>query len=150
MSGPVLSQAGPQPSTVAVGLDAFEGEYEYRDGATLYMVRHGDELVAIIGDGKYPLKAAGPDVFTNRGGDRIPFVRDEAGRVRAFGEAGETFARRSDAVPHAARRLLDGRPPLADGTRPPYRDTAPPNEGDGIAVGVAGPDTLPSASPNSS
>jgi hypothetical protein len=82
-------------------LAEFEGHYKYRDGLTLFMVTSGKQLVAIIGDAKYLLRAAGTDTFLNPAGDSIPFVRDPAGRIVAFKENGEAFARLSSNVPKA-------------------------------------------------
>jgi hypothetical protein len=79
-------------------LAEFEGLYGYRDGGTLVMVADGERLVAIINEAKYPLRAVATDTFTNPGGDPIPFVRDTTGRIVAFQEHGDTFARLSTAV----------------------------------------------------
>ena len=49
----------------ATPLRELEGHYEYREGATLFLVADGDRLVAILGDGKYPLRATGVDAFVN-------------------------------------------------------------------------------------
>jgi hypothetical protein len=53
------------PAATAPPLAELEGRYEYREGATLFMVADGDRLVAILGDGKYPLRATGPDAFVH-------------------------------------------------------------------------------------
>jgi hypothetical protein len=74
----VIAQTPAAPSAPVPprNLSEFEGLYEYRDGGTLSMVASGERIVAIIGEGKYPLRAAGVDIFTNPGGDPIPFLRD--------------------------------------------------------------------------
>src|SRR5918994_3998056 len=86
----------PPPAQVAQApqrdLAEFEGHYEYRDGETLFMVAHGERLVAILGESPYVLRAAGSDAFTNPSGGAIPFLRDAYGRIMAFKEDGETFA----------------------------------------------------------
>jgi hypothetical protein len=87
-------------------LGELEGHYEYREGATLFMVADGDRLVAILGDGKYPLRATGVDTFMNGVGDTIPFIRDGAGWIVAFKEKGETFKRLSPDVPDTERSRL--------------------------------------------
>lgn len=138
------AQAPAVPRTPAPpqNLAEFEGYYEYRDGATLLMVAGGERLVAIIGEAKYPLRAAGIDTFTNPGGDSIPFLRDADGRVVAFKEGGDSFRRRTSSVPLAARLLLDPRPKGRDGRSVVYRYKQPARLPDGIRAGEAGPGTL--------
>ena len=123
-------------------LGELEGHYEYREGATLFMVADGDRLVAILGDGKYPLRATGVDTFMNGVGETIPFIRDGAGRIVAFKEKGETFKRLSPDVPDTVRSRLRPRPPGPDGRPPAYRYEPPADHADGIRVGAAGPGTL--------
>ena len=123
-------------------LGELEGHYEYREGATLFMVADGDRLVAILGDGKYPLRATGVDTFMNGVGDTIPFIRDDAGRIVAFKEKGDTFKRLSPDVPDAVRSRLRPRPPGPDGKPPVYRYEPPADHADGIRVGAAGPGML--------
>lgn len=123
-------------------LGELEGHYEYREGATLFMVADGDRLVAILGDGKYPLRATGVDTFMNGVGDTIPFIRDGAGRVVAFKENGDTFKRLSPDVPDTVRSRLWPRPLGSDGKPPAYRYEPPADNADGIRVGTAGPGTL--------
>lgn len=130
--------AAPTAGTLA----AFEGHYRYRDDGTLYMVRDGDRLFAIIGDGKYLLRRKGDDVFTNGSGDAIPFVRDAAGLVTAFVERGDTFARLSATVPDTVRGLLKPRPVAAGAAAARYRYQQPSQLDDGLASGPAGADTL--------
>ena len=91
-------------------LTEYQGQYEYRDGGSLVIVATGDRLVAIIGEGKYPLQPVGTDAFRNVVGDRIPFLRDSNGRVTAFKERGAIFKRLSSSVPAAARLLLEPGP----------------------------------------
>jgi CubicO group peptidase (beta-lactamase class C family) len=124
-------------------LAELEGHYEYREGATLYLVGDGDRLVAILGDGKYPLRATGADTFVNGVGDAIPFVRDAAGRIVAFKEKGDTFKRLSSDVPDTVRSILRPRPLSSDGKPPAYRYAPPADHGDGIRVGPLGPGMLP-------
>jgi CubicO group peptidase (beta-lactamase class C family) len=106
------------------------------------MVADGDRLVAILDDGKYPLRASGVDTFMNGVGDTIPFVRDDAGRIVAFQEKGDTFRRLSADVPDAVRSRLRPRPLGHEGKVPAYRYEPPAAHADGIRVGAAGPGTL--------
>lgn len=137
---PAVTQS-PAPAP-APDLAEFEGLYDYHDGGHLYIVAGGGRLVALIGDGKYPLREAGGDIFLNPGGDRIPFVRDAEGKIVAFREGSETFRRRSTDVPAATRALLSPRPPGPNGKPASYLYQAPPQLQDGIKVGKAGAGTL--------
>ena len=95
-------------------LTEYEGQYEYHDGGTLFMVASGERLLAIIGEARYALQAAGTDAFTNAGGDPLPFLRDNDGRIVAFREKGVRSGRLSSTVPAATRLLLESRPRGAD------------------------------------
>jgi CubicO group peptidase (beta-lactamase class C family) len=140
----VIAQTPAVPSASAPpqNLSEFEGLYEYRDGGTLFIVASGARLVAIIGDGKYPLREAGVDTFTNPVGDPIPFLRDADGRIVAFKESGATFRRLSLSVPANTRLLLDPRPKGQDGRPVVYRYEQPMRLPDGIRTDEAGPGTL--------
>jgi CubicO group peptidase (beta-lactamase class C family) len=143
-----LTPATPQtPAPVAQtplrNLAEFEGHYEYRDGLTLFMVASRGRLMATIGDSKYVLRAAGTDTFLNPPGDSIPFVRDADGRIVAFKEYGDQFARLSSKVPAAKRLLVEPRPMGPDGLPVVYRYAPPARLPNGIRVGEAAPATLP-------
>ena len=117
---PAGSQTARQPPAQVTqapqgDLAEFEGHYAYRDGETLFMVVHGGRLVAILGDSPYVLRPAGTDAFTNPSGGAIPFLRDAHGRIVAFKENGDTFARLSSKVTADARRRRAPRPPAPDG-----------------------------------
>jgi CubicO group peptidase (beta-lactamase class C family) len=143
-STPVTPQTPAQVAQTPLrNLAEFEGHYEYRDGLTLFMVANKGQLTAIIGDSKYVLRAAGTDAFLNPPGDSIPFVRDANGRIVAFKEYGDEFARLSSKVPAATRLLLEPRPKGPDGLPVVYRYAPPTRLPDGIRVGEAGPATLP-------
>ena len=142
-STPVRSQTSTTQIAESRNLSEFEGHYAYRDGLTLFMVSRGDQLFAIIGDSKYLLRGAGTDIFLNPPGDSIPFVRDANGRIMAFKEYGEEFARLSSKVPTATRQLLEPWSKGPDGLLEVYLYEAPPRLPDGIRVGAAGPKTLP-------
>lgn len=126
----------------SAALAEYEGRYAYHDGQSVDLVADGPTLVAILGEGKYPLRRVGPDLFENGGGDRIPFVRNPAGRVVAFREDGQTYERLSADVPPASRQLLRPRPP-GEATDAAYRP--PPSLDDGIATGSADTHALPPA-----
>ena len=133
----------PESQVPTRNLTEYEGHYVYRDGQTLFIVGKHQGLVAIIGEGKYALRpAAGMDTFTNGVGDRIPFLRDTAGRIMAFEEKGVRFKRLSLTVPAGTLRLLEPRPLGPDGGRIPYRYMPPAKRPDGIPTSEAGPDTL--------
>ena len=92
-AGALLTALLPAASALAATpppLGELEGHYEYREGVTLFMVADGDRLVAVLGDGKYPLQATGVDTFMNGGGDAIPFVRDGAGLQSGSGTSTST------------------------------------------------------------
>ena len=131
-----------EPQSASPNLAQFEGQYEYRDDATLFMLADGHRLFAIIGEGKYALRASGQDAFTNSSGDSIPFLRDASGHVVGFKERGDTFARLSSDVPAATRQLLQARPREANGRPPVYRYVSPPLLPDGVRPGTVGPGTL--------
>lgn len=138
MSIAVGARRGPARSPEQP-LSDYEGTYEYRDGLTLFVVAGRDGLVAILDEGKYSLRQTGADAFTNPSGDAIPFVRDSHGLVVAFVERGDTFKRRSTAVPADVRHLLEARPA---GTGP-YRYVPPVSRNDGIRTSEAAAGTLP-------
>src|SRR4051812_11618771 len=75
--------AAPQDAP-ALNLTSYEGQYDYQGNTTLFIVASEGRLIAILGDGKYPLRASGRDTFVNATGDAIPFARDASGRVVAF------------------------------------------------------------------
>lgn len=108
------------------------------------MVADGDTLVAIISEGKYPLRRIGPDLFQNGGGDAIPFLRDKTRHVIAFKEGGQTYARRSATVPPATRQLLRPRS-FGDTRDAAYRYRPPTSLGDGIATASADSRNVPPA-----
>jgi CubicO group peptidase (beta-lactamase class C family) len=124
------------PST-NVDLRQYEGHYTYRDDLTLYLVAHRDRLVAVLGDGKYPLRRVAPDTFENGVGDRIPILRDADGRVVAFQERGDTFRRLVATVPAEVRNFFEPRAGVTS-----YRYAAPAFVDDGIPVKAAGTGTL--------
>ena len=140
---PAMCQSFTQTAaTLKQNLKEFEGRYEYRDGQTLFMVKNGEQLVAVIGDSKYVLRASSTDTFLNPPGDSIPFVRGEGGRIVAFQEYGEAFVRLSPSVPAAVRLLLQARPDGPNGLPVEYRYEPPPRQPDGIKIGAAGPGTI--------
>ena len=140
--GVAQTSAGTNSRALQQDLSEFEGLYRYRDGGTLFMVADGERLVAIIGEAKYPLRPVATDTFTNPSGSPIPFVRDTAGRIVAFRERGDEFARLSSVVTADVRTLLEPRPRGPDGRPLPYRCISPPFLTDGIHVSQPGEGTL--------
>lgn len=137
----VIAQA-PAPQAPLRNLAEFEGHYQCRDGLTLFMVASPTQLVAILGDAKYLLRPTATDTFLNPAGNSLPFVRDPTGRIVAFKENGEAFARLSLHVPNAARLLLKARASDPNGVPVVYRYQPPSRLSDGIPVGKAGPGTF--------
>lgn len=136
------SRAAETPDS-ALTLAEYEGRYAYRDGLTLFMVTDGAQLIAIIDQSKYLLRPEGADRFLNPAGDSIPFVRDANGRIKAFKEYGQEFARQSSSVPAVARSLLEPRPRGPNGLQATYRYRPPTRTSDGIRVRDASAATLP-------
>jgi CubicO group peptidase (beta-lactamase class C family) len=74
-------------------LQEFEGQYEFVNHTTLLIVVSPKDstLYSIIGQSKYPLYAAGPDLFENSGKEKVQFIRDAAHQVTAYTVSGQTF-----------------------------------------------------------
>jgi CubicO group peptidase (beta-lactamase class C family) len=143
VSGPAGAQAPAAfDSRVSASFAEFEGTYDYHDGGTLVMVAERDRLIAIIGEATYPLKPAGPDRFTNPGGDPIPFQRDSNRRIVSFREGNFTFRRRSTNVDPAIRLLLEPRRRGSDGRPLTYTYQPPEQLPDGIESAPAGSGSL--------
>ena len=140
--GAAQAPVGGQSTARRQDMSAFEGLYHYRDGGTLVVVADGARLVAIINEAKHYLRPAAVDTFLNPTGDSIPFLRDASGRVNAFKEHGDTFARISAVVDAHIRQLLEPRPPGPNGRPERYHCAPPPALADGIPVGRPGPETV--------
>jgi hypothetical protein len=129
-AGALLATLLPVSSALAATpppLGELEGQYEYHEGTTLFIVADGDRVVAILGDGKYPLRATGIDTFVNGVGDTIPFVRDGAGRIMVGrARSARMASRRSIAC---GRQAVAG--VRAGGSLRPSRNAA-----DGVEVGL--------------
>jgi CubicO group peptidase (beta-lactamase class C family) len=126
----VLAQTQPP-------LDDYVGTYEYGPGRTIEIV-NGDGLFAVLDGAKYRLSPAGVDVVTNRGGQKIPFRRDESGNVTGFVESGKFFLRLSPTITKEAAALAHPRPAGRDSPAD-YRYHPPADGRDGIPVGdIAG------------
>jgi CubicO group peptidase (beta-lactamase class C family) len=121
-------------------LRRYEGTFEAEGGGTLQIVASPRDniLVAIVAGARYPLKAAGTDLFTNAGGQRVQFSVEpglEGYRLLDDGNAGRLFRRIG---PGAAldERVWYPRPHSSLG----YTYAPPAAREDGVPVGaVEGP-----------
>ncbi len=114
-------------------LSDYVGTYAYGAGQTIELVA-GDQLFAVLDGAKYRLSPAGVDVFTNPGGQKIPFRRDASGRVTGLEESGVFRARISSTVTKESAALARPRPAGQD-SPDAYRYHPPADAHDGIAVG---------------
>lgn len=111
-------------------LSDYVGTYEYEGVGKIEIVA-GDELFAVLDDAKYVLRTSGPDLFTNLGGQKIPFSRNANGKVIGFEERGHLYRRLSPQVSAESASLAIARTKNA----PPYVYCIPTDRHDGIAVG---------------
>jgi CubicO group peptidase (beta-lactamase class C family) len=122
---------------LSFGADApvsdYVGTYAYGAGQTIELVA-GDQLFAVLDGAKYRLSPAGVDVFTNPGGQKIPFRRDASGKVTGLEESGVFRARISSTVTKESAALARPRPAGQD-SPDAYRYHAPADTHDGIPVG---------------
>jgi CubicO group peptidase (beta-lactamase class C family) len=67
-------------------LKSYQGKYEYTDNTTLSIAASPRDtlLYAIIGQGRYPLRPIGKDLFKNNGNDSIHFTRDTENRISGY------------------------------------------------------------------
>src|SRR5579862_9499299 len=96
-------------SPIHNNLADYVGTYTYEPGRTLELIA-GDELFAVLDEAKYRLKPAGDDVFTNPGGQKIPFRREANGRVTGLEESGQFRPRVSATVSQESAALARPRP----------------------------------------
>ncbi len=114
-------------------LSDYVGTYAYGAGQTIELVV-GDQLFAVLDGAKYKLSPAGVDVFTNPGGQKIPFRRDANGKVTGLVESGVFRARISPNITKESAALARPRPAGED-SPDTYRYHAPADAHDGIPVG---------------
>ena len=121
-------------------LRAYEGTYEAEGGGTLELLAspRDNALVAVVGGGRYPLKAAGADLFVDATGRRVR-LSIEKGRegytLLDGGHAGRLF-RRVGPAPPFDERVWFPRPRSNGG----YRYAPPEARADGLDVGrIEGP-----------
>ena len=114
-------------------LSDYAGTYSYGPGQTIEIVASQD-LFAVLDGAKYRLTPAGVDLFTNPGGQRIPFRRDAQGNVTGFVDSGQFRARISSTVTKESEALAYPRP-AGQGSPRLYRYHPPVDEHDGIPVG---------------
>ena len=118
-----------QVPTQHTDLDAYTGVYQYRNGATVAIIPKNADLVAIIGQGLYPVKRVQGDEFRNGPGQSVRFQRNGHGVVDGLFEGSDFFPLLSHEVPSALAALLVPATPGAD-----YRSAEPPDLRDGLAV----------------
>jgi len=117
-------------------LRRYEGTYEAEGGGTLQIVAspRDNVLVAVLAGARYPLKAAGANLFTNASGQRVQFSLETGreGYTLLDGEdAGRLFRRVGPTVP-LDERVWYPRPHSSLG----YTYTAPAARDDGLPVGA--------------
>lgn len=139
----VAAHAQEGTQSTPTDLAEYEGLYRYHDDGTLLIVAHEGQLVAVIGEAKYPLRHAYDGVFLNGSGDTIPFLRGADGRVAAFRERGISFARLDSTVPDSTQLLFEPRPRGPDGRLAAYVYQVPERLDDGLAVAPASRANLP-------
>jgi CubicO group peptidase (beta-lactamase class C family) len=118
-------------------LRRYEGTYEDEGGGTLQIVASPRDsiLVAVLDGARYPLKAAGTDLFTNGPGQRVQFSLEpgrEGYRLLDGPNAGHLFRRVGPGVP-LDERMWSPRPRSRAG----YTYAPPLARDDGLPVGVA-------------
>ncbi|GAB3572613.1 serine hydrolase domain-containing protein [Hymenobacter daeguensis] len=137
--GVLISSAGFAQSCTALTLpqlQAYEGPYEYPNPTTLRVAASPRDLTlyALIGDGRYPLRALGPDLFANASNDTVSFQRDASGKVASYTVHRQLF--------HLLKRDVHFPPQmwyprlLPAGKAFVYHYTAPPKTADGLPVGT--------------
>lgn len=127
-------------------LSDYVGTYVDRPGHTLEIVE-GDQLFAVLDGAKYDLRRAGVDIFTNSGGEKIPFRRGANGKVAGYVEGGKLRPRISPAVTPEAAALAYPRPP-GQNSAANYRYRVPADLHDGIPVGDIAQSALSEAMAN--
>ena len=116
-------------------LRRYEGTYEAEGGGSLQLLAspRDNALVAVVGGGRYPLKAAGEDLFVDATGRRVRMSLEkgrEGYTLLDGGHAGQLF-RRVGAAPPFDERIWFPRPHSRLG----YNYAPPAARDDGLAVG---------------
>jgi hypothetical protein len=114
-------------------LSDYVGTYAYGAGQTIEIVA-GDELFSVLDGAKYRLGPAGADIFTNPGGNKVPFRRDLNGTVTGLEDSGVFHARISPTITKESGALARPRPSGQDSPES-YRYQPPADAHDGIPVG---------------
>jgi CubicO group peptidase (beta-lactamase class C family) len=118
-------------------LRRYEGTYEAEGGGTLQIIASPRDniLVAVLAGARYPLKAAGTDLFTNAVGQRVRFSFEpgrEGYTLLDGADAGRLFRRVGPGAP-LDERVWYPRPHPSNG----YRYAPPAAREDGLPVGAA-------------
>ncbi len=128
LGGLLQAQTNPVPP-----LTDYVGTYSDAPGHTLEIVA-GDDLFAVVDEGKYPLRPAGADKFKSLSGEIFPFLRDASGKVTGYEQDGEFHPRVSTAITRESAALAWPRP-LGQNAPADYHYRPPADLHDGIAVG---------------
>jgi len=111
-------------------LSDYVGTYAYGAGQTIGIVA-GDELFSVLDGAKYRLSPAGADIFTNPGGNKVPFRRDLNGTVTGLEDSCVFHAPISPTITKESGALARPRPSGQDSPES-YRYQPPADAHDGI------------------
>ena len=121
-------------------LREYEGIYEYLDTGTVEIAAspRDHQLYAILKESKYLLKPLEKDVFVNNSGEKVIFLRDNAGTVNSYSLNERTFSflKKNTGEKKAwyARET--------QGKKYVYKKTLKPKLNDGIEIGSIGGSAL--------
>jgi len=122
-----------QTSPVAPLTD-YVGTYSDAHSHTTLEIVAGDDLFAVLNEGKYRLRPAGTDKFKPNSGGIVSFHRDASGKVTDCEQDGELYARVSAVITPESAALARPRP-VGQNAPADYRYRPPADLHDGIAVG---------------
>jgi CubicO group peptidase (beta-lactamase class C family) len=129
LGGLLQAQTEPVPP-----LTDYVGTYSDAHTQTTLEIVAGDNLFAVLDEGKYPLRPAGTDKFKPNSGGIVSFHRDASGKVTECEQDGEVYARVSTVITPESAALAWPRP-VGQNAPADYRYRPPADLHDGIAVG---------------